>query len=288
VGAVPALWGGAAEAGSKTAAEYSMSRAQAQQRLQITWKMLIVFWQDIFKKVIPAYIENLVEDETYVKQDEMGSFINATIKKSEMEGRIGEVFLEASDQLPVTWAQKKDVIMKLMELNNPAILQMIASPENVELLKSGIGLEDFTVPGELDRQKQYDEIHELIHSEPYMVPSSTPTGAIGMDGQPVMEQGEIQVPSVPIDPILDNHEVESAVCRAWLVGEVGRVAKVDNPRGYLNVLLHYKAHIDQIAKTMMQGMGGQVEDGANPDQPKGDELTPSAPIQEVRNATTGN
>jgi hypothetical protein len=67
VGAQPSIFGGQLE-GSKTASEYSMSRAQALQRLQTPWKMLVVFWKTIFGKVIPMYIKEIVDDERTVEK----------------------------------------------------------------------------------------------------------------------------------------------------------------------------------------------------------------------------
>jgi hypothetical protein len=232
-GALPSLFGGDQPNSSKTAAQYSMSRAQALQRLQTTWKMFNVWWKEIFGKVIPQYIESVVDDERIVEKDEAGNFINVFIRKAELQGKIGSVELESSDQLPITWSQKKDVYMNLMQMNNPLIMQALSSPENLEELKEAIGLDDFVIPGEDDRNKQYEEIYQLVNSTP--IPSQDP-----MTGQMTL------VPSVDIDPMVDNNEIEADICRRWLVGDAGRLAKIENPDGYKNVLLHMKRHVDMI------------------------------------------
>jgi hypothetical protein len=120
-----------------------------------------------------------------------------------------------------------------MQMNNPLIMQALSSPENLEELKEAIGLDDFVIPGEDDRNKQYEEIYQLVNSTP--IPSQDP-----MTGQMTL------VPSVDIDPMVDNNEIEADICRRWLVGDAGRLAKIENPDGYKNVLLHMKRHVDMI------------------------------------------
>jgi len=227
-GALPSLFGGMQAAGSRTASEYSMSRAQALQRLQTPWKMLTILWKDVFGKVIPAYMKSIVDDEKVVEKDENGNYINVVMRKSEMQGKIGEIELEASEQLPITWAQKSEIGMKLLESNNPLIINALTSPENIGLFKSIIGLNEFKIPNEEFVQKQYEEIQELLAAAPY------PT-----------ETGEEQS-SVEVDPLVDEHMIEGEICRKWLVGEAGRLAKIENQEGYRNVLLHLKAHMQYL------------------------------------------
>src|SRR5215204_1513723 len=218
-GALPSLFGGSG-GGSNTASEYSMSRAQALQRLQTPWKMLTLWWKNIFGKVIPAYIKNVIEDERFVEQDESGNFVNVLIRKAEIEGKIGSIELEASEQLPVTWQQKKDLIMQLLQLNNPAILQMIGSPENLGILRNAIGLDEFVIPGEADRNKEFEEIQQLLGTEPTTIPPPIDpmTGMPQVDPMTGMPAEPQQMPSIPIDETLDNHQIEGQICRTWLVG----------------------------------------------------------------------
>src|SRR5258706_5089201 len=138
-GALPSLFGGEQPNSSKTAAQYAMSRSQALQRLQTQWKMLIVWWKEIFGKVIPAYIETVVEDEHNVDKDDSGNFINVFIRKSELQGKIGKVELEASDQIPSSWESQKDTIMQLLTNSNPAIAAALIEPENIPQLHEAIG-----------------------------------------------------------------------------------------------------------------------------------------------------
>ena len=54
--------------------------------------------------------------------------------------------------------------------------------------------------------------------------------------------------TVPITPDLDNNPVESEICKAWLISEVGQDLKKTNPGGYANVLAHKKEHDAAIAQ----------------------------------------
>jgi hypothetical protein len=262
-GALPSLFGGNMS-GSRTASEYSMSRAQALQRLQNTWKTLTTWWKEIFSKAIPMFIQVMKEDEKSVKKDEFGNFINVFIRKAELEGKIGQVELEGSENLPITWSQQKDTIMQLIETNNEMVLSTLASPENLPYLRRAIGLTGYEVPGEDDRQKQYEEIVQLVNSEPIVLPPDPQMimQSLMMGAPPPQEE---EFPSIEVDQDVDNHQIESDICRRWLVSEAGRLARIDNPKGYKNVLLHYKMH-KMMLQMQQPMMGAPVTSGANPEQ----------------------
>ena len=268
-GALPSLFGGQMS-GSRTASEYSMSRSQALQRLQTTWKMLLSWWKNIFGKVIPLYIAEMKDDEKQVKKNEFGNFVNVFIRKAELEGKIGSVELEANENLPITWNQQKDAIMELFGMNNDALMETLLSPENIPYIKKAIGLTDYIIPGEDDRQKQYEEIEQLINSEPIeMPPDPMMMQQAMMNGMPPPPPQRL--PSIDVDFDVDNHQLEGDICRRWLVGDAGRLCKMENPPGYENVLLHMKAHKDadmqkQMQQMMQQGPPPIPGKGPNPQQ----------------------
>lgn len=261
-GALPSLFGGQLS-GSRTASEYSMSRAQALQRLQNTWKMLTIWWKTVFSKVIPMYIKEVQSDEHSVEKGDQGNFINVFIRRAELEGKIGRVELEANENLPITWAQRKDTFMELLKLQNPQIMAALSAPENVKYLVEAIGLDDFEVPGEDDRQKQYEEIKLLINSEPIVMPPDPQQAQLAaMMGQPPPPDQEM--PSVEVDKDLDNHAVEAEICRTYLVGDAGRLLKIENPLGYKNVLLHMKEHMQMVQQAMQAEQAAQMQQSAKP------------------------
>lgn len=258
-GAMPSLFGGDIQ-GSKTASQYSMSRAQSLQRLQNTWKMFTSWHKNIYGKVIPAYIKEMTTDERFVKLDN-GNFVNVVIRKAELEGKLGSIELEANENLPIAWNARKDVIMQLMEANNPQILQMLATPENLPLIYDAIGINDFQIPGEDARNKQYDEIKILLATEPLTMPNDPEEIQIGeMMGQP--QPAEIEFPSVAVDEF-DDHQVELAICIKWINSPAGQLAKQENPAGYKNVILHAREH-KKVVDEMMAAQMATGGDGAAP------------------------
>ena len=58
--------------------------------------------------------------------------------------------------------------------------------------------------------------------------------------------------SIPITADLDNNEVESQICKSWLISEVGQDAKKNNPGGYMNVYSHKKEHDQAIEQAAMK------------------------------------
>lgn len=263
-GALPSLFGGQQSNSSRTASEYSMSRSMALQRLQTPWKMLGIWWKEIFGKVIPLYIKNIEEDERHVEKDKSGTFINVFIRKAELDGKIGRIELEPDDKLPITDEQQADMIMQLMNLNNEEIQAALLDPENIEYIKKVIKIPQFTLPGESDRIKQFEEINILINEVPIVAqPTEEEMMMAQQTGQPLIPREE---PSVPIDPDVDNHQVEASICRGWLVSEAGRLAKIENEQGYKNVLLHMKAHMAVIQQQMTSQLIAQMNSSGQSDQ----------------------
>jgi hypothetical protein len=264
-GAIPSLFGGEM-AGSKTAAEYSMSRAQALQRLQNTWKMLCIWWKTIFSKAIPAYIKDVAEDERLVEKDLNGNFINTFVRTSQLRGKIGRVELEASDAIPISPSQLKDTIMQIFQTNNQGLIEAMLDPENVQVMKDALGMQSMDIPGADDREKQLEEIQMLLAAEPVMTAQIDP-----QTGEP------IEAPSVDIDPEVDNNEAQADVCRKWAVSLAGRLAKIENPAGYKNVLLHLSRHVHVIQ--VMTAMNSQQAA-----MPNNKQQTENNPNKEVANA----
>jgi len=62
--------------------------------------------------------------------------------------------------------------------------------------------------------------------------------------------GEIILPSIPVDDLLDDHATELEEIRRWSATETGQAARVENPLGFANVRAHAQAH--QRALTQQQ------------------------------------
>jgi len=283
--AMPSIFGGSQDSGSsRTASEYQMSRTASLQRLQTTWRMFSVWWKTIFGKAIPAYMKLIKRqgDERIVERKDSGSFVNTIIRRAEVSGKIGSVEIEHGDTIPVSDEQKADVVMKLMELNNMEIMNALTSPENLPFIRKVVKMPEFRLPGEDDRTKQHEEIQLLINSEPIIIPPDPIQIVMAQQqGQPPVPT---ELPSVEVDLLVDDHQIEASICRSWLISEAGRLAKTDNPNGYKNVLLHMKAHMDILAQQQQAQMMAQAAQasGQPPANGNNGQRTPAKPKQEER------
>lgn len=225
-GAIPSIFGGNTNVGSKTADEYNTSQAAAKQRLQIVWEMASVFWARMMGKAVTMFATNLMEDEKYTDKKN-GTYVNVWIQKSQLAGKVGHVEPEVNGQLPQSWAQKKDFIIQLItmagEAKDPTLGQILLDPNNTEMLKTATGMPEFYIPGEEDRNKQYAEYYKM-----------------SVTGQ-----------MVPIDVVVDDHGVHMKVLKNILVSMLGTTLYDTNPTAYQACISHYRQHeLAQQAKTM--------------------------------------
>lgn len=243
-GALPSLWGGNMD--SDTAAEYSMSRTQALQRLLNVWAAICVLFSEMECKAVKDYAKNLNYDERYTTKNG-SSAKNVWIKQIELKGAIAEIEAEASETMPLTWGQKNDLIFKLMGLNNEKVNEILGHPENIGKVATYVGSDELYIPGDDQRNKQLAETNEMINSIAQL-------GQVSPEAiQMMMQSGQ---PTVQIEPDVDDHEIHSEVCKAFLVSMEGQALKRDNPEAYLNILLHKKQH-DAILAMQMKEMLAQ-------------------------------
>jgi hypothetical protein len=66
--------------------------------------------------------------------------------------------------------------------------------------------------------------------------------AIAGAGDGTVIAGEIILPSVPVDDLLDDHATELEEIRRWASTETGQAARMENPLGFANVRAHAAAH----------------------------------------------
>lgn len=287
-GAMPSIFGGFQDAGSsRTAKEYTTARTASLQRLQTPWRMFTIWWKEIFGKAVPAYIKIVRKqgDERIVQKDDSGNYVNVIIRKADLGGKIGSIELENSETMPISDEQKAELVMRLMDLNNMEIMSALTSPENLPFIRKVVKMPEFKLPGEDDRQKQLEEIIELVNAEPITIPVNPMQAAIsaqqGMEAQPT------EMPSVEVDPLVDNHEIEAQICRSWLVSEAGRFAKLEKPLGYKNVLLHMKGHMEIQAQQMQQQAMMQSQQQPTDNKGQQNKTPPSGEnTQEVNDGST--
>jgi len=234
-GALPSIWGGP-QGGGKTLGEYEQSRNQALQRLGIIWKTVNYWFASLMSKSIKAYIKNMQEDEYFV-QKHGDSFINVWIRRSELQGKIGDILPEVSEQFPSSWAQTSAKVMELMGMKNPFIDGILSHPDNLELVAQVLGVPDLYIPGENQRNKELLAIAVVLH---------TPTNVDPMTGQPI----PIQPP--PVDPILDEPSIQIEVLKAFLSSDIGQDLQTSNPAAYQALMIRLSQFQFIIAQQMAQ------------------------------------
>ena len=242
----PSVYGGPSE-GSKTAFEYGKSQNSALQALGLVWKRVVDLWTTTQAKCAVEFASNMKADEKSVKK-ENGKFLNTWIKLENITGKVGNVEPETSETLPQTWEQKWQLIVEMLQMKDPQINQVLLAPENAELMKQAIGLPEFFVPNEGDRNKQYGEIYDIIS-----------------------EDGNVQV-----DANVDNHGVHMEVIKNYMTSSTGVALYKTNPTAYQNVINHFLQH----QQAMQPPPGAQP--GANGAPPQGNVAPPqqgNAPSQ---------
>lgn len=229
LGAFPSIFGGNQQTGSKTLGEYKESRENALQRLSLPWKSIASWWMHTIHKAVLIFINNMIEDEHFAKKVGGGNYINVWIRKAELNGKIGNVYVENSDQLPVSYNQVRQFILDLMGQKNQAVDAVLYHPENFGFMQRIFGAQELYIPGDDDRNKQLRQIQELLQGQPDMGMADPLTGQSGQ-----------MTPSIAPDPF-DNHQVCIEVLSAWLKSDIGQEIKTQNPMGYQNVVAQFNA-----------------------------------------------
>jgi hypothetical protein len=226
-GAFPALFGGAM-ANTDTAAGYAMARDQAMGRIGLVWRRMKFFHADVMLLAVDCFRKNRPTDVEVTLLGAGAAFESKWIRLADLKGNLFS-YPETDEQYPTLWSQQRAVLMQLMQSPDPQIQQVLSHPENMALLKRLIGLEEFVIPDEESRTKQYREIAQLVIEQP-VVQTDPQTGQ------------ERILPSLVPDAFADNHAIELETCKRWFSSDAGQVAKIESPAGYANVRAHAQLH----------------------------------------------
>jgi len=256
-GAFPALFGGAM-AGNDTAAGYSMARDQAMGRIGLVWRRMKFFHADIMLLAVDCFRRNRPHDVEVTLLGAGAAFESKWIRLEDLKGNLFS-YPETDEQYPTLWSQQRAVLMQLLGNPDPQLQSVLAHPENMALVKRLIGLEEFVIPDEESRTKQYREIAQLVAEVPLVHRQDvTPVVAPGLaadaaaSGSGAGVDAEIILPSILPDEFADNHAVELEICMRWFSSDAGQVAKIEAPLGYANVRAHALFHRDYLRKQQAQ------------------------------------
>ncbi|HXY79146.1 MAG TPA: hypothetical protein VEI08_00770, partial [Candidatus Bathyarchaeia archaeon] len=287
-GAFPALFGGAME-NTSTAAGYSMARDQAMGRIGLVWRRMKFFHADVMLLAVDCFRRNRPNDVEVTLLGAGAAFESKWIRLADLKGNLFS-YPETDEQYPTLWSQQRAVLLQLMTSPDPQIQAVLGHPENFALIKRLIGLEEFVIPDEESRTKQYREIAQLLAESPIVVssdaarpsgvviPNPAPTPLVGDGGEgsasafgderqqqiprsarddsPHSNDAapalDVILPSIMPDEFADNHAVELEICMRWFSSDAGQVAKVENPAGYANVRAHALFHRDYMLEQQRQ------------------------------------
>ncbi len=93
------------------------------------------------------------------------AFESKWIRLADLKGNLFS-YPETDEQYPTLWSQQRAVLMQLLANPDPQIQAVLAHPENMALIKRLIGLEEFVIPDEESRTKQYREIAQMVGEAP--------------------------------------------------------------------------------------------------------------------------
>ncbi|MGO9590524.1 MAG: hypothetical protein ACLP3K_10830 [Candidatus Acidiferrales bacterium] len=232
-GAFPALFSGAM-ANNDTAAGYSMARDQTMGRIGLVWRRMKFFHADVMLLAVDCFRQNRPNDVEVTLLGAGAAFESKWIRLADLKGNLFS-YQETDEQYPTLWSQQRAVMMQLLANPDPQIQAVLAHPENMALIKRLIGLEEFVIPDEESRTKQYREIAQMMGEMP-VVHRDEATGV------------ELLLPSVVPDEFADNHAVELEICMRWFSSDAGQVAKIEAPAGYANVRAHAMFHREYMLK----------------------------------------
>jgi hypothetical protein len=258
-GAFPALFGGAM-AGNDTAAGYSMARDQAMGRIGLVWRRMKFFHADIMLLAVDCFRRNRPHDVEVTLLGAGAAFESKWIRLADLKGNLFS-YPETDEQYPTLWSQQRAVLLQLLGNPDPQLQAVLAHPENMALVKRLIGLEEFVIPDEESRTKQYREIAQLVAEVPLVhrqdVTAAVAPGvaaAAAAAGNDAGVDAEIILPSILPDEFADNHQVELEICMRWFSSDAGQVAKIEAPLGYANVRAHALFHRDYLRKQQAQAV----------------------------------
>jgi hypothetical protein len=251
-GCYPALFGGDTKA-NDTATGIGIQRDQAMARLGLPWGALQELMASAYKQAVILAAKNSADDKV-VNVSVPGKRGNASVSPVAMADLAKGNFHCYPDQdssFPETTGAKRTAFQQLMQI--PEMAPILQLPENQELGKLLLGLEDLTIPGAYAEEYAMILLDKLLKEppippDPQAVQMATLQNAAAQKmqalGQPV-SQAPMPIPqpqpSVPVDPQMDgpiSMLIFQALNRWWFSDEKRQQEEAQNQSGLANVRLY--------------------------------------------------
>jgi ribosomal protein L37AE/L43A len=243
LGDYPSIYGGASEGKSRTLGEYVQSGQRALARLSLAYTYLDDWWKQVVDKGTTAMAEDVKRYNDPMKEvvkNHPGQFENVLVTPEELVGK-AHLEPESSSNFPISSDQKMNLLMQLIQLQNPMVESVVGHPENAHIITEALGFPDLYIPGEAQRYKALVVIKELLKSAPEEVPN--------------LETAEMQSsPTIKPDETVDDEEVQIAVFKYFLSSEKGMQERRTNPPGYANC----RAYLEILQQTFEKKQEAQM------------------------------
>jgi hypothetical protein len=259
-GAYPAMFGG--DSGSEGVGDHLAQRDQALGRLGLAWNAMKEGIATCVRQAVACLAKN---HDGSVKT---GGEDSITIEMTDLKGEV--LCAPSSDEnFPLSWAEQQERVDTLIEQapSNPYLAQFLDDPQNLEYVKNSIGLKKFSIPALESVKKQLGEIKLMLKSGPIPNPvideledqikKATLAAKLGnaeaIQALPEMQQKlqQVQATEPPevssqdVDEVVDDSDIEGAVCLKFLRSRHGRrlhYGTDEEKASYDNIKLHYQAH----------------------------------------------
>lgn len=220
VGVVPEIFGGG---DADTARQAEINKNAALMQLGTTWLYVRKFWEKV-------YLNGVKQMAKWGS----GTVQHGTMTVDLAELAAGGYHFEADEAMPMTWAQRRDFIMWLLE-KPPELLQAygVTHPQNVRNNQALLGMTGYYTPNSDLLDKTLETIQQLSQQAPVQQQ--------GQDGSMQLQ------PSIPADEFEDDHAFVVQAVQAWCTSATGRKVRETSPDGYANVVAFGKAHAQMAA-----------------------------------------
>jgi hypothetical protein len=253
-GAYPALAGG--DTGSNdTAKGIAIQRDQALGRIGPTWHTLQNMEATAMRQAVRWGAK--CRDKSINERVPGGDAIRLEI--NDLKANI-LCFPQADENFPETYTQKQQRLMGLLDgsAKNPALQEVFFNAANLVFVKRMVALDELYIPQVASFEKQLGEIEIMLKTgavpNPELVEAEQKIAAMKAKGvDPALtQQAEAEIAadpnqeesSIKVDLEVEDHDTEAMACWQYLNSPEGRKAKHDNPRGYMDVRLHFIAHVN--------------------------------------------
>jgi hypothetical protein len=246
---ISAILFGSDSSGDKSGKALSIQQAAAMGRIGLPFRVMKRFYAHMMEQAIRCGARNRKEDYVAGIPDQNGNIETVAVRVGDLNGNM-RCFPSKDENYPESWTAKRATYMTLLQEGNtdPTMKAILANPENQNLAKRLIGLDELTIPDAASWDKQMTEIALMLQ-----VPAKPPS--IAQVPNPLQPQTIETIPvppqsTLPIDKDYDNHMAEFLTVTIWVNSKKGQDAKAQKKPGFDNIRLHGLLHKAEIMKAM--------------------------------------